>query len=924
MTAPARKPAAAPKRPAGAEGVEPGDHVYARHPERGPIAVHVRATGTHGFTGDDQDGGRHRMPWSHYLGHRARMLQRYAMVEQGADGALLEDERGKRRFLAGQVPVQPDEASQLARSPPPATDDPLLGGMGRLKKALPPMPDGARVLFLKAGPIANAPGLTLRDVTDREGHITKRWMRSMPDAPGPGRKPAKPEEKQAAAPPAMQHGDTVGFRHGEVQGQGKIVASGADGVTVATPDGREHQVRHEHLTGPSHERPAYPEKKGGEDDKAYLKRTTKDLPEPDHLPEDHGRYFHMDQGHEVVPIDKLVSSKTDEENAKGGANAPKIMQAAYHGQVGKRAPIAAEKQADGTYKVTDGNGTLTGAKKHGWKSLPVKVTEPAGQGDAAGAAPKPLFAPEEMAALPAKAAQPVKTQQELYAASAPALDHLKEWLDRDKGLCSQLGYETMTTSPEAVDWSKPGGMLFIAPLKGEKRAAQKVESDYGGDWSQLRDVVRCSIAVDTMEEVQSTLAKLKENGLKLAMQPKDRFAKPVPVGYRDLLMNVEFPNGTIGEVQLHWKPMLAAKSEGHHAYEVMRDIEVKPREQWGDEDKAAWQKAFDESVAIYSKAWGAASGGAEMRKAMGMADDGAWEYFDHDGATFRRPAGAPGGVTDVLHGENWKPYKGDRTAAYLYGNRLDGPPGGMKPRGRGMMRKSMGLVLFLKAAIPGGAAADLFAAPSQVAGHTTSHGTYVAPYQATRRHKWDRHAEFREGNAAAAAGQPRQAPYYRSSRAEELWNAGHDHHGGPAPSAAAPRPFTLDGGPSPDAAPRGADAGAPKHIQEMQGRLASIEASRFKTASDEKAAKVYLQRLGADPAKWRPGQGVRHAVMAHGGQDQWNRGFRIVAVHPEDLMATIRQAADTGLTETGGNSDRIGDQKVYLGDLKRDRQYDGV
>lgn len=47
--------------------------------------------------------------------------------------------------------------------------------------------------------------------------------------------------------------------------------------------------------------------------------------------------------------------------------------------------------------------------------------------------------------------------------------------------------------------------------------------------------------------------------------------------------------------------------------------------------------------------------------------------------------------------------------------------------------KTPRLVLLLKAAIPGGAHADLFATPVQVTGHTTAHGTYVAPYQATRR-----------------------------------------------------------------------------------------------------------------------------------------------------------------------------------------------
>lgn len=43
------------------------------------------------------------------------------------------------------------------------------------------------------------------------------------------------------------------------------------------------------------------------------------------------------------------------------------------------------------------------------------------------------------------------------------------------------------------------------------------------------------------------------------------------------------------------------------------------------------------------------------------------------------------------------------------------------------------MILFLKAAIPGGAAGDLFAGPVRVKGHTTKAGVYVAPYTATKK-----------------------------------------------------------------------------------------------------------------------------------------------------------------------------------------------
>ena len=168
---------------------------------------------------------------------------------------------------------------------------------------------------------------------------------------------------------------------------------------------------------------------------------------------------------------------------------------------------------------------------------------------------------------------------------------------------------------DGVDWTAPGGMLFIAPVKGKKRAAEKVEQDYGGDWSQLLDPVRCSIAVDSYDDLKAALGALQKGGLKLARQPKDRFAKPLDCGYRDLMLNVTLPNGLIGEVQLHVKPMLAAKEAGHAHYEVERSLVGKGVENWTDEDKAKVEQAHAAQVKIYGDAWTQAMGG-------GQADDG--------------------------------------------------------------------------------------------------------------------------------------------------------------------------------------------------------------------------------------------------------------------------------------------------------------
>ena len=574
-------------------GLERGDHVYIRHPSLGPIAVKVLAVGRDGLTGEAPDGNRHTTAYADLLGHKERVGAAYHVIDEGADGAIIQGEDGRRRYIdhRGKVGAPPPAAEKPST---PKKDDPFLGRAAEMHKAitLDVLPIGARAVFipvdvehlLKAGGIANRPGLALKELTDKDGRRSKHWVRTMkPQASD--RQPAKTDDATPSSGVLMQHGDVVRFRHGDVEGKGRIVGSGADGVTVH--DGqREHQVRHEHLLG----------------------------------------------------------------------KAPEAEQA----------------------------GPMT---------PPIGTGEPAAP---AAENPPPLFDAAVMSALPDKADQPVTDEAELYAKSGEALSHLQEWLDKGKGIADNLGYQTMSGGMDNVDWAKPGGMLFIAPLKGKKRAAEKVASDYGGDWSKLRDVVRCSIAVDTMDQIKSTLAALQAGGMKLAMKPKDRFNKPVPVGYRDLLMNVTMPNGIVSEVQLHVKAMLKAKEEGHKHYETERVLDSKVHQSGVDsltpEEQSKLRDAQEQQKAIYGQAWQMAMGGSKEPGAMPMeagekmtggqpmakafkGGSGKFSFFDHEGAQFRRADnGLSRGVDDVLLNGKWQPYKGsDRLQPALYGDEISDP-----------------------------------------------------------------------------------------------------------------------------------------------------------------------------------------------------------------------------------------------------------
>jgi predicted kinase len=260
--------------------LERGDTVYARHPRHGAVVVKVLAAGKDGYTAEDGGGARHKLLHDTYLGHQKRVIPTLKVVDQGADGMLVEDQRGQRRFVKGELP-QPKPAEPSGNHTAAGeTDDPLLDGLDILKKAflspMAPLPDGL-VLMLKATgtPTANRPGLALRPITDSKGRRTSRWVKTSPDQkkgraskkPDETTDPRTPHKDDRPVPPALhKHGDTVAFRHGNVEGQGKIVGSGADGVTVATEDGREHMVRHEHLL-PDHPPPPKPKADGPADAK---------------------------------------------------------------------------------------------------------------------------------------------------------------------------------------------------------------------------------------------------------------------------------------------------------------------------------------------------------------------------------------------------------------------------------------------------------------------------------------------------------------------------------------------------------------------------------------------------------------------------------------------------------------------------------
>ena len=93
-------------------GVEPGDEVFFHHdgqPSHGRVLCH----GAHGCT-IDHGGQQRRVYWSDVLGHKARANKQFEVLDRGDDGAIVRDQSGRTRFVAGDVPepdTRPDETA---------------------------------------------------------------------------------------------------------------------------------------------------------------------------------------------------------------------------------------------------------------------------------------------------------------------------------------------------------------------------------------------------------------------------------------------------------------------------------------------------------------------------------------------------------------------------------------------------------------------------------------------------------------------------------------------------------------------------------------------------------------------------------------------------------------------------------------------
>lgn len=326
------------------------------------------------------------------------------------------------------------------------------------------------------------------------------------------------------------------------------------------------------------------------------------------------RWVSVDKGGQPAQKGQHVGFKNGEHSGHG-----QVVASGQHG-------VTVRDSAGGEHRVRHegithhwGGNDAPDASPH--EQTPAEQPAAAQHQAAAPADPSSLFDHASIESLPEKVNQPAKSWDELVQKGTEGLDHFRGMMGKVQqamGLKSGMKPEDIT--PE--QWENDDGFMFIAPLKGEKRAKEKVEADYNGDWSQLRDIVRGTISVPTMGRVKQALEHMKAAGLEIAQKPKNRFAKPTGEGYRDLMTFVKLPNGMVAELQIHTKAMTLAKEKGHKDYEITRSLQGKygedrPSDKWSDDDHSNFYAAVKRQKEIYDAAWqksNGSKGGKELIK----------------------------------------------------------------------------------------------------------------------------------------------------------------------------------------------------------------------------------------------------------------------------------------------------------------------
>ena len=172
---------------------------------------------------------------------------------------------------------------------------------------------------------------------------------------------------------------------------------------------------------------------------------------------------------------------------------------------------------------------------------------------------------------------------------------------------------------------KFGGQYIAPSLKGTQRAVEKTASDYAGNPSGLKDIVRGTIMVDSPQQAQAVVNELRNQHTVLDTGYRNLFdpeASPMD-GYRDAKMNVNM-GGHNAEIQVNVPEMLEAKEQAHGLYEQRRSIEASIINR-GDSPTPVEQAQIDnlnqQMKSIYDAAYERALARSDNTNALNLPSD---------------------------------------------------------------------------------------------------------------------------------------------------------------------------------------------------------------------------------------------------------------------------------------------------------------
>ena len=102
----------------------------------------------------------------------------------------------------------------------------------------------------------------------------------------------------------------------------------------------------------------------------------------------------------------------------------------------------------------------------------------------------------------------------------------------------------------------------------------KANADYNGDHKLVVDIIRSSAVFHSFIDFSQAVDALNRPGGRVKIvRTKDRVTKPLPSGYRDLLLNITVEGcEMVMELQLHLKDVIAVKEEAHRIYDFLRTL----------------------------------------------------------------------------------------------------------------------------------------------------------------------------------------------------------------------------------------------------------------------------------------------------------------------------------------------------------------